>query len=162
MEIKPIGPEWATYIATQQRHLYPEAMWEEAAIFKELLKHPLGIGAIADEVLMGWILAQQENPHTVYIYDSAVLPEYQGKGLFWKMRGVFLDRARWQGLDVHSHARHTSYRVASDAKFLFEHGYEIVSDRYIPNHYETEYEDESLHGEDAHEIYIRPIGIFRG
>lgn len=163
--IKPIGPEYADYIAANQS-MYPEEMHEDTETFKTLLaSSDLSLGILfalqatpnpPEMMLTGWAIidGSQDPP---YLYDLAVLPAFQRKSIARDLMRALLANMRWRGLDLHYHARSTSYPLLASVPFLTECGYQIVSDCYIPNHYGIEYESDTL-VEDGHEIFIRPIG----
>ena len=182
--IKPIGREWAKWIEANQP--YPEAMCEDAATFERLLKsgHCLGYfergtghGGNAElqsnfepeNELLGWILLEEDPDEQkslwftrgrpelcrqVYCYDLAVLPEHQRKGIGRQLWCAAARELRWLGYRVRVHCRRTSYEIFAN----YGAGYEIAADRFIPDHYAKEYEDNSLLGEHAHELWLKPIG----
>ncbi len=184
--IKSIGPERAQYITDHQP--YPEAMREGVEVFARLLAsgHCLGYfgeqlvdgkHVVRDDQLIGWILFEDESepigwdimttPGTVikhvnlghhrqvYCYDCAVLPECQRQGTGKLLAAAAYKNLRWNGYRIRMHCRRASYPSPG---FLFRYGYEIVADVFLPDHYAKEYEDDSLKGEHAHELVLKPIG----
>lgn len=155
--IQSIGLEWAEYIALHQGHLYPPEMHEEVDTFRALLSSSdLSMGNLSDGILCSWaIFDGSQKP--IYLYDLAVLPQFQGGGLARDlMRRVFA-ATRWLGLDVQCHARFTSYPLLGSIPFLTECGYRLYTDTFLPNHYGKEYESDTL-VEDGHHLVFCPIG----
>ena len=155
--IRGIRPEVAEYIASHQDG-YPEAMREDdPKMWREMLATtPYSVGWFDGEVLVGWRIFKREAPKLIYAYDLTVLKEYQGRGLAKAIVMASLKLPRWYGEQVHSHLRQTSYHIVASPTLLREAGYEIVSDTLLPDHYFREY-DGLIH-EDAHELYVKPIG----
>jgi ribosomal protein S18 acetylase RimI-like enzyme len=161
--IKPMGPEWAKHVADHQT-MYPVGMREDEETFLEILsaepmfslidiKHGVGTQ------VRGWIVVQPER-RGLYVYDLAVMPECQRKGIGKRLFSTFLQTARWHGLHpVRYHTRVTSYPLLSNVELLAVHGYRIVSDQWLPEHYHKEYGGD-VH-EDAHEVRIEPVGYRR-
>ncbi len=157
--IKLIGPEFAQYIAEHQE-MYPEAMREDVATFERLLASGHCLGWFDEsEILIAWILFEDDasrlSSSQVYCYDCAVFPEYQRKGIGKALSAAAYKELRWMGYSIRMHCRRASYPSPA---FLFRYGYEIVADVFLPDHYAKEYEDDSLKGEHAHELVLKPIG----
>jgi ribosomal protein S18 acetylase RimI-like enzyme len=151
--IKALDFSFADYIAEHQ-DMYPEAMREEVSTFKRLLSGGFCWGYFIDEELFGWILFEPETKfeRRLYCYDLAVLPACQGNGygfILWKHA---IRELRWLNYEIHAHCRKTSYSL------IVEHseGYCLTMDHFIENHYAREYGDDSLIGEHAHEIVLKP------
>lgn len=157
--IKPIGPEYATFIASSQT-MYPEAMREEVDVFSRLLSHGYCYGCFGNYTLMGWALTEPDDPkhiagnhRQVYWYDLAVLEEYQGQGIAKALMKHAYAELRWQGFWIRMHTRRATYPRNDEG--IRRCGYQIVTDLYLPNHYGLEYEmDEIEHG---HELLLKPV-----
>ncbi|MFC4639918.1 GNAT family N-acetyltransferase [Deinococcus hohokamensis] len=69
-------------------------------------------GLYHGETLIGWSHAQQRDERTVYMADTGLLPEHQGRGLYTRLLPHLLDTFREAGyLLVQSHHRATNNRV---------------------------------------------------
>lgn len=155
--IQAIGPEWAEYIALHQGHLYPPEMHEDVETFRELLASTtMSIGDVHEDALLSWAIFDGSQA-PLYLYDLAVLPEYQMRGFAKNLMRQVLRITRWHGLDIQCHARSTSYPLLASIPFLTECGYRLYADTFLPNHYGKEYESETL-VEDGHHLVLRPIG----
>jgi ribosomal protein S18 acetylase RimI-like enzyme len=157
--IRPLIELDAAYIAAHQT-MYPEAMREDEQTFRRLIEHRMSWGWFKYRALLGWITFEQESdqdeyPKRAYCYDLAVLQEYQHQGIMKALAKHAYRELRWKSYWIRMHCRKASYPSPG---FLFRCGYEIVQDRFIENHYATEYQDDSLMGEHAHELLLKPIG----
>jgi GNAT superfamily N-acetyltransferase len=154
--IRRLDSTCAKYIAANQ-DIYPPEMREDANTFADLLdSSALSLGYFTDNEMTGWAIVNgSETPP--YLHDVGVLRSHQRKGIAKALVRRLLAEMRWRGLDVHYHARTSSYPLLGSVPFLNECGYQIITDRLIPNYYGIECESDTFI-EDAHEICIRPIG----
>ena len=166
IEIEPIqGETFAQFIFSSQDQCYPPAMREGLEVFDRLLNEKFGNycwGAyIDDHLFCGWILFEvredlepPEPKEHVYCYDLAVLPRWRGKGVAKALWRHAARELRWLGYWIKAHCRKQSYPIIAGRT----EGYQIERDDFIVDHYAKEYEDDSLTGEHAHEILLRPVG----
>ncbi len=69
-------------------------------------------GIYMDEALIGWSFAYQKDERTVYMADTGILPEHQGRGLYTRLLPHLLDTFRAAGYTlVQSHHRATNNAV---------------------------------------------------
>ncbi len=69
-------------------------------------------GLYAGEHLIGWSFAQQRDGRAVYMADTGILPEHQGRGLYTRLLPHLLDTFRDAGYTlVQSHHRATNNAV---------------------------------------------------
>ncbi|MDV6375938.1 GNAT family N-acetyltransferase [Deinococcus arenicola] len=69
-------------------------------------------GIYAGETLIGWSFSHQKDEHTVYMADTGILPEHQGRGLYTRLLPQMLDTFQTAGYTlVQSHHRATNNAV---------------------------------------------------
>lgn len=98
----------------------------------------------------------QREEGILHAYDLTVREQFQGRGLSRDIIRFSLRNPRWSGERIQSQLRTTSYHLVADPRLLWECGYEIESDIFLPDYYWEVY-DHKIH-EDAREIVVRPIG----
>jgi GNAT superfamily N-acetyltransferase len=157
VQIKVLTPDpvHARELVEAQGKIYPKEMREsERDILRILESSDLSCGAYKNSHLIGYVLVKgAPQGGAVYIYDIAVLPEYQRKGLGTALAKQILKQAGAKGLNVSLHTRATSYPLFGNRAKMREMGYEIVQDELRPDWYFKEF---GVH-EDAHELLMEPL-----
>lgn len=129
----------------------------EAEIQQILVSGDLSRGLYKEDRLVGYLLVRwTQGADTAYIYDIAILPEYQRRGLGTALAREALSQARSRGLKVSLHARSTGYPLFGNRGRMREMGYLVTMDELKPDWYFAEY---GVH-EDARELLLEPVGAF--
>lgn len=147
----------AQFIADSQKFVYPKAMKEDVEVFADLIDgaHGYAIGWRPEKSkqIVGWLVCDYFDRSWIYVYDIAVLPEWQGAGIGRKMLAWLFERARWSNAIIQAHTRYTSYNLFLSAATPAS-GYYMAEDRFVAGHYDDVYGKKI--GEDAHAITLRP------
>ncbi len=158
VEIKPLAqhPVVAETIAKLHRKIYPKEMQEsEETIQSILASTDLSRGVYRGKDLVGYALFQSlQQKDTVYLYDIAIVPELQRKGLGTRLVQEIFRVARSRKLKIMLHVRYTAHALFRNPSKIREFGYEIVKDQFRPDWY---FEEFGIH-EDAHELALEPMG----
>jgi GNAT superfamily N-acetyltransferase len=130
-------------------------MQEDEVTVREVIHSTdLSQGIEKDGRLIAYGIVQAtERQDTIYLYDVAVLPEFQRRGLATKLARVIFSQAREKGLKIRLHCRRTGYRLFGDSEKMREMGYAIVRDELRPDWYLKEFGIQ----EDAHELFLEPM-----
>jgi ribosomal protein S18 acetylase RimI-like enzyme len=154
-QIKPLTEAEAAEVAKLQVLIYPREMQEDEQTVRSVLRSTdLSRGVYAGPKLIGYALVRAGDQHDfIYLYDIAILPQFQRKGLGKKVAQEVFRLARRRNLKITMHVRSTAYRLFGDPKKVRELGYAIVKDEYRPNWYFTEFGI----NEDAHELLLEPV-----
>lgn len=163
MKLVKLGTKHAETIFQHQAECYPAAMCEGLEVFERLLRAEMSFGFLKDENLIAWVLfepvlsrhAISDGEKIAYCYDLAVLPTYRHRGYAKSLWVYSCQELRFEDYWISAHCRRTSYRLIATA----QSGYERVLDEFIENHYAKEYEDDSLIGEHAREILLKPVPL---
>jgi GNAT superfamily N-acetyltransferase len=155
--IRPLNRsmETARTLAQIQRQVYPKKMRENPrTIYSILASTGLSRGIFMGRELIGYALFQRDNlDNTVYLYDIAVLPRFQHKGLGTRLAQESLASAWQRGLNVRMHVRSTSYPLFVNRNKIRAGGYRLAGKKFVPDFYFGEF---GIH-EDAHELILRPL-----
>lgn len=146
----------AELIAELEGKIYPEGMTNGKAYILDIIKkqRELDVPGAASSFIMrqgdkpvGYLLMLQEDSEIVqdqqvaHVYDMAILPEFQGKGLARKMMEHVLDVATAYGVAIEAEARaSTSYAMLMNKRvrsWFESRGFRLVinekKDRYMDN-----------------------------
>jgi len=145
----------ARLLAHMQRRIYPKEMWEDARTILSVLESTdMSRGLFLREQLLGYAIFQGcDEERTIYLYDFAVLPHLQHKGLGTKLARDVLAAAWRKTLKIKMHVRETSYPLFANRDKLRTVGYRLVSDKFVRDFYFGEF---GIH-EDAHELVMEPV-----
>ena len=145
----------ARILARIQRQVYTKRMQESArTVLSILASTDLSRGMFMGHELIGYALIQKASQErTVYLYDLAILPQFQGRGLGTKLVQEALASAWQRQLKVRMHVRSTSRRLFVNRDKLRAAGYRLVRDRFVRDFYFAEF---GVH-EDAHELVLQPL-----
>lgn len=124
------------------------------AIYSILMSTDLSRGLFMGEELIGYALFEKADIlKTVYLYDIAVLPKFQHKGLGTTLAREALAASRRRGLKVRMHVRSTSYPLFANSDKMRSAGYRVARKTFVPDFYFGEF---GVH-EDAHELVLYPL-----
>jgi ribosomal protein S18 acetylase RimI-like enzyme len=153
----PATTETAEAIARMQKEIYPEAMQEDSqAVLSVLRSTDLSRGVYVNGALVGYGLVQKTSKKgVVYLYDIAVLPSYQRRGLGSKLAREILGSAGSRGLKIVMHVRPAGYALFGNRERVREMGYDVAEDKLLPDWYYREF---GIH-EDAHRLVLAPLSV---
>jgi len=145
----------ARLLAKMQQRIYPKKMQEDARTILSILESTdLSRGLFMGKRLFGYALFQRFSEEgVVYLYDFAILPQLQHKGLGTKLAQDVLATVREKRLKIKMHVRKTSYPLFANRDKLRAAGYRLVSDKFVRDFYFGEF---GIH-EDAHELIMKPL-----
>ncbi len=149
----------AKEIARMQGRIYPKEMQESEETIQAVLDSTdLSRGVYKGKDLIGYGLVKgTEDKSTVYLYDIAILPEFQQKGYGTRLIQEILRSTRARNLRVAMHARSSGYRLLGKRDMMRRLGYEVVKDEFLPDWYFNEF---GIH-EDARELLLQPTSSTR-
>ena len=156
VEVRPLVRDMSTarLLAQMQRRIYPKAMQEDArAILSVLASTDLSRGLFMGGDLVGYALFQRDGAGTIYLYDIAILPHLQRRGLGTKLAQEALAAAWRRRLKVRMHVRATSYPLFVNRDKLRAAAYRLVRNKFVRDFYFKEF---GIH-EDAHELVMKPL-----
>jgi ribosomal protein S18 acetylase RimI-like enzyme len=155
IEVLPANPRHIRELIEVQRRVYPTEMREREAEIRRILESSdMSLGIYKKGRLIGYALVRAtQKIDTVYIYDIAILPEFQRQGLGTSLAREILTQARSRGLKVSLHVRSTSYPLFGNRDKMREMGYLVAKDELKPDWYFGEY---GVH-EDARELLLEPL-----
>lgn len=157
VSVKPLTAirRTAGLLAQMQRRIYPREMQEGApTILSVLASTDLSRGLFLGKELVGYTLFQRTREKgTVYLYDIAIVPHLQRRGLGTKLAQEALAAAWHRRLTIKMHVRATSYPLFAERGKLRAAGYRLVNDKLVRDFYFREF---GIH-EDAHELTMEPL-----
>lgn len=157
LRVKPLTPSGRTagLLAQMQRRIYPREMQEDArTILPVLASTDLSRGLFIGKELVGYALFQRARESgTVYLYDIAIVPHLQRRGLGTKLAQEALAAAWHRRLTIKMHVRATSYPLFANRGKLRAAGYRLVNDKFVRDFYFGEF---GIH-EDARELIMKPL-----
>ncbi len=157
LSVKPLTPTRRTagLLAQTQRLIYPKEMQEDApTILSVLASTDLSRGLFLGKELVGYALFERAREKgTVYLYDIAIVPHLQRRGLGTKLAHEVLAAAGRRRLTIKMHVRATSYPLFANRGRLRAAGYRLVNDTFVRDFYFGEF---GIH-EDAHELVMEPL-----
>jgi len=152
-KIIPLNREHAAILFDMQREIYPANFVESFEYLKKVLSDDnINIGVTVDGKLAGFLLAINENDG-LFLYDMAVLPAYQKKGLGTFLLEHFLGMAYKKHLKIYVCCREQSYPMFSKAEKILKMGYKITGYKFEKDGY---FENSGVH-EDSYEMYLEPV-----
>jgi GNAT superfamily N-acetyltransferase len=156
VKLLPRNLSTARLIARMQVRIYPKEMQEDAReILPILASTDLSRGLFSGKNLLGYALFERgdEKEGTVYLYDFAILPQFQSKGLGSKLLREVLALPWRRKLKVRMHVRKTSYPLLTNEEKLRAAGYRLIRVTLLHDWYFKEF---GIH-EDAHELVLQPL-----
>lgn len=141
-------------IARMQEQIYPCGMQDDLKTIREILESSdLSRGMYRAGKLIGYALVQRaEKEGTVYLFDFAVLPQFQRRGLGTRLAAAILRETNRRKLRIAMHVRSSSYPLFGNRQRMRRMGYDVAKDRFLADWYFGEY---GVH-EDAHELLMEP------
>ncbi len=157
LRIKPLAKSirTATILARMQRRIYPKEMQEDVQTLLAILESTdMSCGLFIGKKLVGYALFQGvEKAGMIYLYDIAILPRFQHRGLGAELTQGVLAAAWQKKLRIKMHVRAMSYPLFVNRERLRAAGYRLVSNKLLRDWYFGEF---GIH-EDAHELVMEPL-----
>lgn len=158
-----LSEKHAERVFTSQDVIYPPAMKEPLGTWLKLLvakvskQYSEGVFLSADPFQpIGWLIFEEDKGR-LYIYDMAVLPQFQKSGFGRGMVERAFQRAREDARSIEYHCRTESRRLLCDWELMKKLGYIPSKIKFLKGYYAEAYEDQSLANEDAVHVVLEPI-----
>ncbi len=135
--------------------IYPPGFEEDRKSIKKCLEtNKYNIGIYNVDIIIGFIISEIDDTenHLVWLYDIAIHPDWQGKGLASILLSAYFKLTLSDNLIIKLLCRSTSYPIFSNEIRMNHYGYTIAENIYEKDGY---FRRCGVH-EDAHMIKLVP------